>query len=203
MQESFTYFKIFKPISWGKRPAERRNRLIQRFLKFSQEIKKENAAQELPRGVTVSGSLADATSAASINSIRQEGQKSQEVFYLRSTKCQRNARRGHAQDCSLPSKRITFALREMTNAEPTTVGTITNGSQSLGGSAPAISSASNPTIRQEGQKSQEVFSKNRASLETCKFSNLHRARKKAASRLLFGDPLEVTNGLLTREKRGF
>jgi hypothetical protein len=48
--------------------------------KFSQEIKKENAAQELPRGVTVSGSLADATSAASTNNIRQEGQKSQEVF---------------------------------------------------------------------------------------------------------------------------
>ena len=59
----------------------------------------------------------------------------------------------------------TFALPEMTNAEPTTVGTITNGSQSLGGSAPAISSASNPSIRQEGQKSQEGFSKNRASLE--------------------------------------
>ena len=59
----------------------------------------------------------------------------------------------------------TFALPKMTNAEPTTVGTITNGSQSLGGSTPAISSASNPSIRQEGQKSQEVFSKNRASLE--------------------------------------
>ena len=44
------------------------------------KIKKENAAQELPRGVTVSGSLADATSAASSNSIRQEGQKCQEVF---------------------------------------------------------------------------------------------------------------------------
>ena len=67
--------------------------------KFSQEIKKENAAQELPRGVTVSGSLADATSAASINSIRREGQKSQEVF----TFAQRNARRGHAQDRSCPS----------------------------------------------------------------------------------------------------
>ena len=89
------------------------------------KIKKENAAQELPRGVTVSGSLADATSAASTNSIRQEGQKSQ------------------------------------------------------GG-----------------------FSKNRASLENCKSSNLHRARKKAASRLRFGDQLEVTNGLLTRKKRG-
>ncbi|MBS6491911.1 MAG: hypothetical protein KH614_05115, partial [Firmicutes bacterium] len=25
------YFKIFKPISWGERPAERRSRLIQRF----------------------------------------------------------------------------------------------------------------------------------------------------------------------------
>ena len=28
------YFKIFKPISWGKRPAERRSRFIQRFLKY-------------------------------------------------------------------------------------------------------------------------------------------------------------------------
>jgi hypothetical protein len=35
-----------------------------------------------------------------------------------------------------------FALPEMTNAEPNTVGTVTSGSQSLGGSAPAISSAS-------------------------------------------------------------
>ena len=32
MQEFFVYFKIFKPISWGKRPAERRRRFIQRFL---------------------------------------------------------------------------------------------------------------------------------------------------------------------------
>ena len=31
-QEYFVYFKIFKPISWGERPAERRSRLIQRFL---------------------------------------------------------------------------------------------------------------------------------------------------------------------------
>ena len=31
MQESFTYFKIFKLTSWGKRPAERRRRFIQRF----------------------------------------------------------------------------------------------------------------------------------------------------------------------------
>ncbi len=33
-QEYFVYFKIFKPISWGKSPAERRSRLIQRFLIF-------------------------------------------------------------------------------------------------------------------------------------------------------------------------
>ena len=32
-QEYFVYFKIFKPISWGKRPAERRSRFIQRFLR--------------------------------------------------------------------------------------------------------------------------------------------------------------------------
>ena len=46
--------------------------------KFSQEIKKENAAQELPRGVTVSGSLADTTSAAFMNNIRSLEQRSQE-----------------------------------------------------------------------------------------------------------------------------
>ena len=90
------------------------------------KIKKENAAQELPRGVTVSGSLADATSAASTNSIRQEGQKSQEVF-------QKIVRR-----LKTASLRISIGHA-----------------------------------------------------------------KKAASRLLFGAPLEVTNGLLTRKKRGF
>ena len=31
------YFKIFKPISWGERPAERRSRFIQRFLKETQK----------------------------------------------------------------------------------------------------------------------------------------------------------------------
>ena len=40
-----------------------------------------------------------------------------------------------------------FALPEMTNAEPNTVGTVTSGSQSLGGSAPAISSASTDSVR--------------------------------------------------------
>lgn len=44
--------------------------------KFSEE--NENAAQELSRGVTVSGSLADTTSAASNGSIRQDTEKSQE-----------------------------------------------------------------------------------------------------------------------------
>ena len=29
------YFRIFKPISWGERPAERRSRLIQRFPRHS------------------------------------------------------------------------------------------------------------------------------------------------------------------------
>ena len=37
-QEYFVYFKIFKPISWGKRPAERRSQFIQRFLKFAFRI---------------------------------------------------------------------------------------------------------------------------------------------------------------------
>ena len=39
-----------------------------------------------------------------------------------------------------------FALPEMTNAELNTVGAFTNGSQSLGGSAPAISSASDASV---------------------------------------------------------
>ena len=43
--------------------------------KFSEE--NENAAQELSRGVTVSGSLADTTSAASNDSIRQDAEESQ------------------------------------------------------------------------------------------------------------------------------
>ena len=34
MQEYFVYFKIFKPISWDERPAERRSRFIQRFPLF-------------------------------------------------------------------------------------------------------------------------------------------------------------------------
>ena len=38
MQESFTYFKIFKPKSWGKRPAERRCRFIQRFLSSAKNL---------------------------------------------------------------------------------------------------------------------------------------------------------------------
>ena len=40
------YFKIFKPISWGKRPAERRRRFIQRFLKFSSGIKQQAGANK-------------------------------------------------------------------------------------------------------------------------------------------------------------
>lgn len=40
---------------------------------------------------------------------------------------------------------------EMTNAEPTTVGAITSGSQSLGGSAPAISSASEASVAEKRQ----------------------------------------------------
>lgn len=40
---------------------------------------------------------------------------------------------------------------EMTNAEPTTVGAITSGSQSLGGSAPAISSSSEASVAEKRQ----------------------------------------------------
>lgn len=51
-----------------------------------------------------------------------------------------------------------FALPEMTNAEPTTVGTVTSGSQSLGGSAPAISSASENSIRSSSKNVNKQFS---------------------------------------------
>ena len=40
------YFKIFKLKSWGKRPAERRSRLIQRFLKFLSGIKQQAGANK-------------------------------------------------------------------------------------------------------------------------------------------------------------
>lgn len=43
----------------------------------------------------------------------------------------------------------TFALPEMANAEMNTVGAFTNGSQSLGGSAPAISSASEASVAEK------------------------------------------------------
>ena len=60
---------------------------------------------------------------------------------------------------------ISFSLKKTADAEMNTARAFTNGSQSLGGSALTINSASKTSIRQEGQKSQEVFSKNRASLE--------------------------------------
>jgi hypothetical protein len=52
-----------------------------------------------------------------------------------------------------------FALPEMTNAEPTTVGAVTSGSQSLGGSAPAISSASENSIRSSSKNVNKQFSR--------------------------------------------
>ena len=52
-----------------------------------------------------------------------------------------------------------FALPKMANAEMNTVGAVTNGSQSLGGSAPAINSASNQIIRPNGQDVNGKFSK--------------------------------------------
>lgn len=49
----------------------------------------------------------------------------------------------------------TFTLPEMANAEMNTVGAFTNGSQSLGGSAPAISSASMTSITQKTAENKE------------------------------------------------
>lgn len=51
-----------------------------------------------------------------------------------------------------------FALPEMANAEVNTVGAFTNNSQSLGGSAPAISSASTTNVAESGQDVKERFS---------------------------------------------
>lgn len=52
-----------------------------------------------------------------------------------------------------------FALPEMTNAEPNTVGTFTNGSQSLGGSAPAISSAFEASVAEKILPVKKQFSR--------------------------------------------
>ena len=52
-----------------------------------------------------------------------------------------------------------FALPEMTNAEPTTVGAFTNVSQTLGGSAPAISSASENSIPTSNQSVKRNYSR--------------------------------------------
>ena len=45
------YIKIFKPISWGKRPAERRSRVIQRFLKPRVHRDGTEACQKRDHGV--------------------------------------------------------------------------------------------------------------------------------------------------------
>ena len=50
---------------------------------FQFSTEKENAAQELSRGVTVSGSLADTTSAASSHSIRNSGENVNGKIYLK------------------------------------------------------------------------------------------------------------------------
>ena len=52
----------------------------------------------------------------------------------------------------------TFTLPEMANAEVNTVGTFTNDSQSLGGSAPAINSAPTANIAQQEEESKKKFS---------------------------------------------
>ncbi len=64
-----------------------------------------------------------------------------------------------------------FALPEMTNAEPTTVGTVTSGSQSLGGSAPAISSASENSIRSSSKNVNKQFSREPESITELRRQN--------------------------------
>ena len=51
-----------------------------------------------------------------------------------------------------------FTMPEMANAEMNTVGAVTNGSQSLGGSTPAINSASRNSIRRNDETVKEQFS---------------------------------------------
>ena len=75
-------------------------------------LAKEDAAQELSRGVTVSGSLADTTSAASKASIT--GDKT-------------------VVNPETSERNVKHSLPETANAEPTTAEAFTNGSQSLGG----------------------------------------------------------------------
>lgn len=59
---------------------------------------------------------------------------------------------------SLPPEGTAFALPEMTNAELTTAGAFTNGSQSLGGSAPAISSASTASVAESESSVKQKYS---------------------------------------------
>ena len=66
-----------------------------------------------------------------------------------------------------------FALPEMTNAEPNTVGTVTSGSQSLGGSAPAISSASEASVAENGLPVKKRFSIDEPVEQTKDFIAVH------------------------------
>ena len=114
------------------------NRRRQLCVHVSSQKRRDNAPRTFAAGVN-GNNAADANS--SDTSIRSAERKSQEKFSMIEE-----------------AEGTAFALPDMANAEPNTVGAFTNDSQSLGGSAPAISSASEPSIRSSDRKSQEKFS---------------------------------------------
>lgn len=84
----------------------------------------------------------------------------------------------------------TFSLPEMANAEMNTVGAFTNDSHSLGGSTPAITSASNVNVTETGENVKEKFSRKTTSA-------LFNAYKDINQRLQAG---EITQEQATQEK---
>ena len=121
------------------------NRRRQLCVHVSSQKRRDNAPRTFAAGVN-GNNAADANS--SDTSIRSAERKSQEKFSMIEE-----------------AEGTAFALPDMANAEPNTVGAFTNDSQSLGGSAPAISSASEPSIRSSDRKSQEKFSAAEAAVQ--------------------------------------
>lgn len=96
-----------------------------------------------------------------------------------------------------------FVLPEMTNAELTTVGTVTNGSQSLGGSAPAISSASDASVASNAASVKPELSDNvRYSLagDTADGLDLSQTKRRLVNRTMNNAAQEL-RGLINADTR--
>ena len=78
----------------------------------------------------------------------------------------------------------TFVMPEMANAEMNTVGAVTNDSQSLGGSAPAITTASTESVAENGLPVKEQFSFSEPVEQTDKLLALHNMDEEKLRRTL-------------------